>query len=62
MNIDDVRVALTVLTFVVFVGIAFWAYSRRRTRDFDEAANLPFSGHDFGAEDDRRNSGKENKR
>jgi cytochrome c oxidase cbb3-type subunit 4 len=61
VNIDDVRVALTVLTFVVFVGIAFWAYSRRRHRDFDEAANLPFSGHDFG-EDDRVDSGKENKR
>ena len=61
MNLDDVRVALTVVTFFVFVGIAFWAYSRRRRRDFDEAANLPFTGHDFG-EDDRAHSGKENMR
>ena len=60
MDIDDVRVGLTVLTFLIFVGIACWAYSRRRQHDFDEAANLPFSGHDFG-EDDRPHSGKEDK-
>lgn len=47
MNIDDLRVGLTVVSFLVFVGIAIWAYSRRRQRDFDEAANLPFSEHDF---------------
>ena len=47
---DDVRIALTVISFLVFIGIGVWAYSRRRRRDFDEAANLPFTGHDFGAE------------
>lgn len=47
---DDVRIALTVISFLVFVGIGVWAYSRRRRSDFDEAANLPFTGHDFGAE------------
>ncbi len=47
---DDVRIVLTVLSFLVFVGIGLWAYSRRRRHDFDEAANLPFTGHDFGAE------------
>ena len=58
---DDVRVALTVLSFLVFVGIAVWAYSRRRRRDFDEAANLPFSGHDFGAESDQTSSKGQNR-
>lgn len=43
----DLHVALTVLSFLIFVGIAIWAFSRRRKRDFDEAARLPFSGHDF---------------
>ena len=57
MNIDDVRIALTVLSFLVFVGIGVWAYSRRRQRDFDEAANLPFSGHDFDTKSDQT-SGK----
>lgn len=51
---DDVRVVLTVLSFLVFVGIGVWAYSRRRQHDFDEAANLPFSGHDFDADSDQK--------
>jgi cytochrome c oxidase cbb3-type subunit 4 len=33
----------TVLSFVVFVGIVFWAYSARRKRSFDAAANEPFA-------------------
>jgi cytochrome c oxidase cbb3-type subunit 4 len=40
------RVAMTVLAFVVFVGIVVWAFSRKRKHDFDEAARLPFSGED----------------
>ena len=36
----DLRIALTVLSFLIFVGIAIWAFSRRRKRDFDEAAQL----------------------
>jgi cytochrome c oxidase cbb3-type subunit 4 len=46
---DDLRVVLTVVSFLVFVGIAVWAFSRRRKRDFDEAARLPFTGQDFDA-------------
>lgn len=37
------RVIFTVVTFVTFVGIVIWAYSSRRTKDFDEAAQLPFT-------------------
>ncbi len=48
MNLIDLRVAITVLAFAVFIGIVVWAYSRRRRPEFDEAANLPFSGEDFG--------------
>ena len=46
---NDLRVVLTVVSFLVFVGIAVWAFSRRRKRDFDEAARLPFTGQDFDA-------------
>ena len=35
--------ATTVLAFVVFIGIVFWAYSSRRREAFDEAANAPFA-------------------
>ena len=48
MDIDDLRVVVTVVSFLVFVGIVVWAYSRKRKRDFDEAAQLPFRGEDFG--------------
>jgi cytochrome c oxidase cbb3-type subunit 4 len=47
MDINDFRVVLTVLTFIVFVAIVVWACSRKRKRDFDEAAMLPFSDGDL---------------
>lgn len=34
----DVRVVLTVLTLVVFVGIVVWAYSGKRNQRFNAAA------------------------
>ena len=33
----------TVVSFVAFIGIVAWAYSGRRRRAFDEAANAPFA-------------------
>jgi cytochrome c oxidase cbb3-type subunit 4 len=44
MDIDDLRIVVMVLAFIAFLGICFWAYSRKRKRDFEEAARLPFSG------------------
>jgi cytochrome c oxidase cbb3-type subunit 4 len=26
----------------LFMGIVFWAWSKRRSADFEQAANLPF--------------------
>ena len=48
MDIDALRVVITILAFVAFVGIVFWAYSRKRKREFDEAASLPFKEEDVG--------------
>ncbi len=31
----------TLLLMVAFIGIVFWAWSSRRRKDFNEAANLP---------------------
>ena len=42
LDINMLRAAATVTSFVLFIGILFWAYSRRRAHDFEEAANLPF--------------------
>ncbi|MDO9450109.1 MAG: cbb3-type cytochrome c oxidase subunit 3 [Rugosibacter sp.] len=41
MDINDLRSAITVLSFLVFIGIVWWAYSDRRKTDYEEAARLP---------------------
>jgi cytochrome c oxidase cbb3-type subunit 4 len=43
-----VSIATTVLTFVAFLGIVAWAYSRGRKKAFEEAANAPFALPDEG--------------
>jgi cytochrome c oxidase cbb3-type subunit 4 len=42
MDLNLLRTIVTVVSFVVFVGIIFWALSRRNKERFDEAARLPF--------------------
>jgi len=42
MDINDFRILITALSFVVFAGIVYWAYNGRRRTQFDEAAQLPF--------------------
>lgn len=42
MDINTLRNLVTVISFVTFVGILIWAWRRRHTQDFKEAANLPF--------------------
>ena len=32
---------MTVVSFATFIGIVIWAYSKKRRRAFDEAANAP---------------------
>lgn len=41
MDLNDMRAAWTLLSFVAFVGIVLWAYSGRRRQRFEEAARLP---------------------
>ncbi len=42
MDINDIRITWTVISFLVFVAIVVWAYSRGARSGFDEAAQLPF--------------------
>jgi cytochrome c oxidase cbb3-type subunit 4 len=37
------QIIITVTSFVTFIGIVVWAYSRNRKSAFDEAANAPFA-------------------
>jgi cytochrome c oxidase cbb3-type subunit 4 len=42
IDINTLRSAATVVSFMTFIGILVWAYSRRNAADFEEAAQLPF--------------------
>jgi len=52
MDINDLRTVITGLAFVAFVGIVLWAYSRKRKREFEEAASLPFRENDIDQSSD----------
>lgn len=41
-DINTLRSAATVVSFITFIGILVWAFSRRNAADFEEAAKLPF--------------------
>ncbi len=43
MDIGTLRGLGTLLIFVAFIGLVFWAYNSKRKSSFDEAANLPFA-------------------
>ena len=66
MDINTLRIAVTVILFVTFIGIVLWAYSSGSRKGFAEAAQLPFlddaaqppflneAGHQGGAAQVRR--------
>jgi len=46
----------TVLAMVAFVGICWWAFSRHKKKDFDEASRLPFTEDELKDMDSRKKS------
>lgn len=54
MDINIIRGLITLLLMIVFLGIVFWAYSRRRRKDFDEAARLPLQDDGKPKHDEER--------
>jgi cytochrome c oxidase cbb3-type subunit IV len=43
MDLNELRVLVTLASFISFAGIAAWACTPSRRADFDMAAQLPFS-------------------
>ncbi|MFO1221000.1 MAG: cbb3-type cytochrome c oxidase subunit 3 [Burkholderiaceae bacterium] len=43
MDINDLRSLVTVISFIVFLGILAWTWSARRRAGFEAAAQLPFT-------------------
>jgi cytochrome c oxidase cbb3-type subunit 4 len=41
-SINLLRIIVTVMAFILFIGIVVWAWSSRNRARFDEAARLPF--------------------
>ncbi|MEY2622156.1 MAG: hypothetical protein RIT26_1976 [Pseudomonadota bacterium] len=41
MDINTLRIAVTLVSFVAFLGIIWWAMDRRKNQQFQEAAELP---------------------
>ncbi len=46
MTIATIRGLLTLATFVAFMALWIWAWSKNRKADFDAAARLPLEGND----------------
>jgi len=42
MDMNTLRIATTVVSFIAFIGIAVWVWRNRKSSGFKEAANLPF--------------------
>jgi cytochrome c oxidase cbb3-type subunit 4 len=43
MDINTLRGLSTLFLLLAFLGLVFWAYSGKRKKEFDEAADLPFA-------------------
>ncbi|HCY15129.1 MAG: CcoQ/FixQ family Cbb3-type cytochrome c oxidase assembly chaperone [Pseudomonadota bacterium] len=42
MDVNTLRSIATVASFITFIGIVLWAWSKRNAADFEQAAMLPF--------------------
>ncbi|WP_439135285.1 cbb3-type cytochrome oxidase subunit 3 [Pseudomaricurvus sp.] len=63
MDINDFRSLSTVLVFIAFIGVCWWAFSPSRKKKFDDAANLPFSDDEINnLESSKKASGDDKKK
>jgi cytochrome c oxidase cbb3-type subunit 4 len=46
MDINTLRSIMTVVSFLTFIAILFWAFSPAKAHAFEEAAALPFREDD----------------
>lgn len=54
MDVNILRIVVTLLSFVAFIGIVRWACSRKNAAAFDEAAQLPFLDGETAADRGRQ--------
>ena len=46
MDVNDLRIAVTLASLVLFLALVAHTWSRRRAAEHDAAAALPFAGDD----------------
>lgn len=60
MDIQTLRGLGTILVFVAFMGLVFWAYNSKRKSSFDEAANLPFADEESRSSELNKDTSRSN--
>ncbi|MBA4178426.1 MAG: CcoQ/FixQ family Cbb3-type cytochrome c oxidase assembly chaperone [Leptothrix sp. (in: Bacteria)] len=50
MDVNDLRSAVTVALFLLFLALVAYTWSRKRKAEYDEAAQLPFAGDNDAVE------------
>ena len=56
MDQNDLRIAVTVVSFIAFIAIVFWAFSRKSKKGFDVASRIPFESLEQAKQDEARQS------
>lgn len=41
----------TILAMIAFLGVCWWAFSKHKKKDFDEASHLPFDDDELTSSD-----------
>ena len=57
MDQNDPRIVVTVVSFIAFVAIVIWAFSRKSKPDFDVASRIPFETLEQAKQDEAREAG-----
>ena len=53
MDINTLRGIATILAMVAFLGVCWWAFSSKRKKRFEDAAQLPFADEPDGRHRER---------
>jgi cytochrome c oxidase cbb3-type subunit 4 len=52
----------TIFAMLAFLGICWWAFSRHKKKDFEEASRLPFEGPEPGEDGAQKSSTEHDQR
>lgn len=56
MDQNDLRIVVTVVSFIAFIAIILWAYNRKSKPGFDVASRIPFETLEQAKQDEARES------